>query len=162
MDVPAFITAICALLLTVYEIYATRKHNYLAVRPYIKFGWTAGPSEDGIWMKNVGLGTAIITKFQMYHDGKIINSKTLANRLQNSGYDSSLVVGEPGATIQAKDMHWLIRCKDKITDGDSQEEYWNYLVGMKFKIEYECFYQKEQPRITWICPNPLDYVSRKP
>ena len=149
--------------LTIYQVYSNRKHNYLAVRPYIKFGWTAGETGDGIWIKNVGLGPAIIKKFTIIFNGKKVNSKYIADFLQKEGFPSKMVVASVGATIQEKDTHWLIKCSNPIIDGELQEQYWHILTGTKFIIEYQCFYNRNQPKISWSCPNPIkEFVSQKP
>ena len=160
----SLIIATCALILTLYQIYSNRKHNYLGVRPYIKFRWTAGETGDGVCIKNVGLGPAIIDDFIIIYQDKKISSKYLSDYLVDAGFPSSMVVATKGATIQEKDTHWLIKCKDGIiADGVKQGEFWNLISGTKFIIEYRSFYNKKQPKIEWTCPNPIkEFVSQKP
>ena len=159
----SILIACCALGLTIYQIHSIRMHNYLSVKPYIKFGWTAGDSGDGIWIKNVGLGTAVIEKFTIYFQGKKVNSKYVAEFLKKEGFPSKMTVATVGATIMEKDTHWLIQCSNTINDGEEQEKYWNLLEGTRFTIEYRCFYNRTQPEISWVCPNPIkEFVSQKP
>ena len=155
--------ALSALILTLFQIYSSRKHNFLAVIPYIKLGWTASDNDDGIWITNVGLGPAIIDKYKMKLNGRFIDNKTLAENLLEYGFKISMVVAEKDATIQVKDRHWLIKSEEKIKDGNRQEEFWDILTGMEFFVEYKSLYNKKQPSIHWICPNPINqYVTPKP
>lgn len=155
--------AMSALILTLYQIYSSRKHNFLAVLPYIKIGWTASNTDDGIWITNVGLGPAIINNYSMKLNGQPIDNRALAEYFLNLGFKINMVIAEKDATIQVKDRHWLIRSDENIKNGNRQEEFWNHLSGMEFFVEYKSLYQKKCPPILWICPNPVsEFVTPKP
>lgn len=154
-DIATVIIATCALLVTTYQIYTTRKHNRLAVRPLIQIGWTTNEKIDGIWLRNVGLGPAIITKFTISHKGKILTTKEIAEHLHEMGYTSGMYVAGFGSTIQTTDLKWLVESEKNLDSSDKIKEYWGLLEGLLFTVEYKCFYNTLQPKVFWECPNPL-------
>jgi len=160
IDVISASIALGALIITLYQIHAIRKHNFLGVKPYLQFGWTAGTTGDGIWIKNVGLGPAIIENFTIIKNGAEIQSKELSDQLFNIGFDSRMVIISPGSIIQEKDQCWIVRPKEFIEDGKSQELFWNLLAGIEFNIEYKSFYDKFEPKIKWFAPNPINNIVR--
>lgn len=162
-DILSLLVAICALVLTLYQIHATRKHNKLSVRPHIRFGWNAGTTGDGIWIKNDGLGTAIVKQFEIFQDGVDINLKQLEDELSAKGLEARVQIMSENSTIQDKDIKWLIRTKDILEFGDEQEVFWNTVSGLEFKITYMSFYNVTEKPICWKAPNPIEnLVSAKP
>ncbi|MCA0132603.1 hypothetical protein [Winogradskyella alexanderae] len=161
-NIATVIIAICAIFLTIYQIYATRKHNRLGIRPLLKIGWTTDEKIDGIWLKNVGLGPAIITAFSIKHDGKIITTKDLTNHLHEKGFTSGMYIANKGSTITTTDLKWLIFSEKQLNSEEKVIEYWNLLEGLVFIVEYKCFYNSIQSKTIWKCPNPIkEFVSVK-
>lgn len=159
----SLLVAICALVLTLYQIHATRKHNKLSVRPHIRFGWNAGTTGDGIWIKNDGMGTAIVEKFEISKDGEIINLKQLEDELSNRGLETRVQIISENSTIQDKDVKWLIRTKEILEFGDEQEVFWEVLSGLEIKLTYMSFYNVSEKPIHWVVPNPIEnHVRAKP
>ena len=66
------IIAGAALFISLWQIYATRRHNRLSVTPKIVIGLSALEGEFGIYIKNAGVGPAIIKKFSVCLNGKEI------------------------------------------------------------------------------------------
>ncbi|MEW8355840.1 MAG: hypothetical protein AB2665_18715 [Candidatus Thiodiazotropha sp.] len=159
-DTLSIIAAVSALVLTLNQISATRNHNYLSVKPFLRFGWSAGESDDGIWIKNVGLGPAIITSFHIIKDGKELTTKNIEDQLYELGFESRMTVIDPKAIMQKSEKYWIVRSKDKIDCGNDQEKFWNCLEGVKFKINYESFYNISLPEVEWVAPNPTNYLVR--
>jgi hypothetical protein len=155
-NIATVIIALCAVFLTIYQIYATRKHNRLGVRPLLKIGWTTDENIDGVWLKNLGLGPAIITNFSIKHKGKTTTTKDLADYLHQKGFTSGMYVASKGSTITLNDLKWLIRSETALDSEEKIIEYWNLLEGIVFIVEYKCFYNAEQSKLIWKCPNPIN------
>ena len=64
---PAIVVSLCALILTFYQAWASRRHNRLSVRPYIVSRWNKRKENEGTFLSyeliNVGLGPAIVKEF---------------------------------------------------------------------------------------------------
>lgn len=77
-DNAAVIIALCALAFTAYQVFATRKHNRLSVRPHITYftyrDLSPGQGSLKIEIMNNGLGPAIIDAFDVFLDGQKIPS----------------------------------------------------------------------------------------
>lgn len=162
-DTLSILAALCALALTLNQIRATRKHNYLSVRPFLRFGWTAGENDDGIWIKNVGLGPAIITDFSILKDGIEITTRNIEDQLSSLGFDARMTVVSTDAIIQKSEQYWIVRSLDRIECGNDQERFWSNLKGVTFKVSYKSFYSISAKDIEWVTPNPTEsYVRGKP
>lgn len=72
-SVPIVISA-CALCLTLYQIYATRRHNRLSVTPHLCGCANTSADPGGVTysyeVSNCGIGPARVKKFQLFHNGK--------------------------------------------------------------------------------------------
>jgi len=149
-----------ALALTLYQIYSIRRHNYLGVRPFLQFGWSAGETGDSIWLRNVGLGSAIIQEFKMTKNGKPITCKTLEDELHDVGLEARMAVFTDGSVIQEKEKRWIVRTKDVITDGSTQIKFWDVVKDVEFEVLYKSFYEKSEPKLSWVSPNPIGSMVR--
>ena len=72
----AIIVAICAVAISVWQGYETRKHNRLSTKPIILYEWEVKEGQkSGIYIQNNGLGPAILTDIEFSYAGKIIQRK---------------------------------------------------------------------------------------
>ncbi len=70
----AQVISLCALALTIYQAWMTRRHNRLSCRPHLTH-WTLTNFQKGwvnISVSNNGLGPAIIRSLQLKIDGQIV------------------------------------------------------------------------------------------
>jgi hypothetical protein len=71
---PGHIIAICALALTLYGLYATRRHNRLSLTPHLCGCRNKLTTNDGLTftytVSNNGIGPARITSFVLWRDSK--------------------------------------------------------------------------------------------
>jgi hypothetical protein len=162
-DVLSLLVAICALVLTLYQIHATRRHNRLSVRPHIRFGWTAGSSGDGIWIKNDGLGPALIEEFELRIKGNVVTLKSVQDRLLEKGMSARINIPSKGSTILDKDTRWLIQSHELLQFKEEQDIFWGEVSAIEIKIKYKSFYERFEPVVLWAVPNPIDgLVTAKP
>ncbi len=66
----SMITALCALLLSVYEARLARIHNHITLRPYVQLPFQDTKEGAGIVMVTAGLGPSILRSFYVYVDGE--------------------------------------------------------------------------------------------
>jgi len=68
--------AMLAVILSIYNNRASRKHNKLSVRPLLAFEYSRGGSNDwiGFELQNNGFGPAFIKRLDISYDGKKLNS----------------------------------------------------------------------------------------
>lgn len=148
--------AICALFLTLYGLWATRRHNRLSVTPHLCSVTNKLMTDAGLVfsfdISNNGIGPARIKKFVLFRNGqefpKPENDITdyvdslirehLANRIKfqikftfNFGNDVSLKVGDT-------------KCLTEIffpdVKGEGQSAALKTLEGLDVLIEYESYY----------------------
>lgn len=66
--------ATCAFALTIYEVYATRAHNKLSVRPLLDSNTARAWDDSGLTLsftiRNVGVGPAIVRAVRFFYDGE--------------------------------------------------------------------------------------------
>src|SRR5262245_42961562 len=62
---PETLVAVLALLLTLFTVAATHKHDRLSVIPKINFDWVTSTTSDkvGLFIENSGAGPAVIEEF---------------------------------------------------------------------------------------------------
>ncbi len=160
VEVMSFIVALCALFFTYYQTKATRKHNHLGVKPYLRFGWTASDRDEGIWLKNVGLGPAIIKNLRIYQKDKEIKSKELQDQMFDLGLETGVLIIDPGAVFPVNEERWLLQSKHDTLTKEQQEKFWGLLDGIKFDLSYKSFYGNIEPSISYTVENPTKNLVR--
>jgi hypothetical protein len=70
----AMIVALCALILSVIEGRATRKHARLSVRPLVTISGTVNEHGSGWKLGNAGLGPALVRWFEVSVDGRPVRN----------------------------------------------------------------------------------------
>lgn len=69
------VVSLCAISLTVFQAYSTRRHTRLSVQP--RLDWTVNLGPDGgiaYRLANVGFGPAILRELQLELDGEVVGS----------------------------------------------------------------------------------------
>jgi len=143
------IASIIGLRFTNKQIEMSRKHNYLSVKPYVKFiGYYAqsGSEPIGLSIKNNGLGPAIIKKINYIWENTPVQGQSNLRKIWNEHFkkEDSLVFTniEPEATIGANEEQWLFKIEgDKKAEGIGKK-FLKFAQSLNIEIEYECFYGK--------------------
>lgn len=148
------IIAGCALILTIYELHANRRHNRLSVVPHIVSSFHKDWNNDGLTATydicNHGIGPARIKKFTLYIKGEVFTPPEkkepieslicthVAGRLKYDikkqafpGRDYSILAGQSYRLCEIQFPN------AKTADLDGMDEIWK---GMDIRIEYESFY----------------------
>lgn len=143
----SIIIALSALCLTIWQGRLTRRHNMLSVKPIIDSWFFYSENELHFWIKNKGLGTAIITDFEMALNNNKLTHENLKAELEklplNITYKA--VIGElnaHGNTSLAKDEKVdLIKIQfENISSGEDISEYLEKVFILN--IKYTCMYGK--------------------
>ena len=152
----SIIISTCALALTFYGLWATRRHNRLSVTPHLCSFFHKLMKEDGLYLtydlNNNGIGPARITKFILFRDGKevakvqdelfeyvdsVIKSHLKGRvgfRINHSfdfGYDVSMKAGE---TLRIVEIFF------PDVKQEQREAVLKTIIGLDARIEYESFY----------------------
>jgi hypothetical protein len=112
IGISSSIIALCALIFTIWQGFQARKHNKLSCRPHLTT-WTIIKADEGFYsveLVNNGLGPALIEKFILKVDGKIIPGertepikKALKILFPNHNYKSEQSFVSKGYSMAAKD-----------------------------------------------------------
>jgi hypothetical protein len=153
INIITWVISLCAISLTAYGLYATRRHNRLSVTPHLSGCRNKDMTSEGFWfsydISNNGIGPAKIKKFILFRNGKIspkgkddyveaLIHQHLGDQLNyqivhqfNFGNDVSMKAGDT-------------RCIVKIffpgAKQADQENLLKRLEGLDAQIEYESFY----------------------
>lgn len=144
------IIAGCALGLTIYQAYLSRRHNRLSVRPHLTV-FTHRDKRPGqavlvYRLLNNGVGPAFIKSFQIFLDGQLVADldKALAAVLLGRQYNHSITrLGDDYAMVagEAKDILALVL---PLADGESLEEVEAELNRFDLAVEYESAYKESR------------------
>jgi len=143
------IIALCALVLSIWQGYLSRRHNRISVRPHLTM-WTHKYHNDGLYAADIvnnGFGPANIKCFAVKLDGKKIEGKEtepivklLQTLLKGFDYDSRQSFFSSGYMMAANEKRQLVEIRFK---GDKKPS--PTLMEELFKkadiyIEYESMY----------------------
>lgn len=144
------ILAICAIFLTIYELRSMREHNRLSVRPFLTDNShtdrAATLTTETLEIINTGIGPALIKKFQIFKDEKIL----IWN--DHDDLEKQLSEGIPGAKItqlQTYKEMGAIPANERITilkyvcdnqNADRLKKIKEDMPKFVLKIEYESLY----------------------
>jgi hypothetical protein len=155
-NIITLVISFCAILLTAYGLYATRRHNRLSVTPHLSGCTNKDFTDEGFLfsygISNNGIGPAKIKKFILFRHGKVFPKgkddhvgalirEHLGDQMNyqivhqfNFGKDVSMKAGDT-------------RCIVKIffpgAKQNDQENILKNLEGLEARIEYESFYGKK-------------------
>lgn len=161
---PALIVAVCALALTIYQAYLTRRHNRLSVRPLLDRAMQKDRKAEGItisfFVRNSGAGPAVIKQRSVYLDKAAfgdMDNECVEKVLQQCFGDPSRFeirstsfpgIGTallPGQQIRLAEIHFpsTIWC-------NNEQEIMRRFDRIGYLIRYESLYNEEQaPLVTW-------------
>lgn len=150
------VISLCAIALTVYGLYATRRHNRLSVTPQLADYTNKLTTNEGLILSydisNNGIGPARIRNFVLFREGKpfprgkddyveTFIRAHLGDRLKynirhsfNFGEDDSLKVGDTRRMLEIFFPGAKIEDREKIL---------GMFEGISLRIEYESFYGKK-------------------
>ena len=114
------VIALCALAISIWQGAQARKHNRLSFRPHLAT-WTHKNAETGSYeveLMNNGLGPAMIKKFALFVDGKLISGdgtepieKTLKILFPNIPYQSQQSYLSNGYSMAPKERCSIIKLR---------------------------------------------------
>jgi len=147
------ITSVCAILLSLYALVSTRRHNRLSVNPHLADYTNKLTTNEGLTLtyeiSNNGIGPARIKSFVLFREGKPFPKEKddyvesfvrehLGNRLKydirhsfNFGKDDSLKAG---------DMRHILEIFFPGAKLENREQILGMFEGIGLRIEYESFY----------------------
>lgn len=148
------VTSVCAILLSLYALVSTRRHNRLSVTPHLADYTNKLTTNEGLTLtydiSNNGIGPARIKSFVLFRDGKAFPKKGegdyvesfvrehLGKKLNyeiahnfNFGEDDSLKAGDTRRMVQI----FFPRAKP-----EDREKILALFDGIGIRIEYESFY----------------------
>lgn len=147
LEIASIIVAVCALSLTVWQGWMTRKHNQLSVMPAI-CSWNHSDEKTfHYWIKNKGHGTAKIDEFKLLINGTLVSHdefhQVMKKRFDKLGKNTFHMGGfEDGSFFEKGEQTDII----KVTFDDDVEnsEYFKELTkDCELKIEYSSLYGKK-------------------
>lgn len=156
----ALFIAILVLVTTIVQVYLLKKHNYLSVKPILRFDRSINESKGLIRLdlKNLGCGPAIINKFHYYLDNKIIKNLS-PDTLRNFFANHKITLGEFGGGMLYGDdplskgeyFNLLdIQLEGNLFSSLNKTDWFDLMSNIKFEITYSSIYGKKQ--------KPLFYV----
>jgi len=157
--------AICAMAITIWQGYLTRRHSRLSVKPHLTIDYTYSNHDFSLEyrLSNNGLGPAIITKYEMIIDEKVVPTDNFNEAKQElwhlfngtmPNFASQLKIRHinNGEALEAgKDLVLLDFSRLKGIEPDL----FNYdliatkMAQIKFKVQYESFYGEKSPQLVF-------------
>ncbi|EOV6281615.1 hypothetical protein ACOQ0N_001467 [Vibrio parahaemolyticus] len=142
----AAIISFVALGLGIYQSHLTRKHNKLSIRPILSISKVSSYDRGlSYTLLNNGLGPAIIKKFGVMIDDKLIESSDniIFSALEKIGvehFDVGYFTLESGEAYNVGEELLLLGFVDKESNPDKYANLDKVMPRFKFYIEYECIY----------------------
>lgn len=146
------VIALCALAFSIWQGMQTRKHNKLSVRPHLTT-WTNNDERNGFYkleLINNGLGPALIEKFLIKMDGKVISEQGLVP-MENmfntifTNLDPEQTLGSYLAkdhSMAAKDKYTILNIQF-LQPFPSRKVVAQALTRLNFEITYRSFYGEQ-------------------
>lgn len=143
--------ALCALLLTVYQFIATRKHNRLMVTPHLCLSTNTSQSDSEYefeaLIKNNGIGPAIIKAFKLYINDKELSVPEIddlrfkiQDLLQRTINGFSFIVFNIDYVVSEKDEELFLYFSIPIKLNTNVNEFKDQLNKIDLYIEYQSMY----------------------
>jgi hypothetical protein len=142
--------ALAALLLTLQQLWATRNHNRLSVRPVLVV--RKDPTETGkdhfrdisVYIQNVGLGPAYVNQFEMLIDGHVVEppktEREKLDMLDELGVSPAgkIYTLDPKSTFTQNEKRTLLTIERHI----SREQLEAILGRINYRVRYESGYHE--------------------
>lgn len=110
-----WLVALLALFVAIWQIFSSRRHNKLSVRPYIYDSLERDSANltCGISVHNKGLGPAIITSSKYFLDGKPVDFHELIHTIEKLPIEFSILIHDlnPGCAIAKDERHSLMNIR---------------------------------------------------
>lgn len=152
-NIVSIVLSLCAISLTAYGAYATRRHNRLSVTPHLSSCTGNDLTDNGLLfsfeISNNGIGSAKIKDLVLFQHGEIFPKGKTA-------YIEDLIKKHLGTSMEYQIVHQYnfgtsvsiragdTRCLVKVffpgVNRDSQARVLNSLEGLDICIKYESFY----------------------
>lgn len=157
-DCAAIFVALCALVLSIYQMKITKKHHELSLKPFIssfeRYSLNAKTEEFiGFEIVNKGIGPAIIEDFKMYvlNEDQSITEKNNPREVLESLdlYECGFVIITPivGELIAPDERFWIIK-RDIEKNEDRMLEYSRKMKRIGFTLKYKsAFNEKSKLKI---------------
>jgi hypothetical protein len=143
------IIAGCALVATIWNACAVRKHNKLSVMPYLAKEYLIEDGHFYFKLFNHGLGPAIIKSFDLLLDGKhYVNSNDIQEVLkllfgEYKKFDYEGTIWGVDSVISANKSDVLLDVKFTGTEKPSEQAIYSRLKKASLVIKYESIYQEK-------------------
>ena len=151
IGVASIIIALCALVFTIKQGSQARKHNSLSVRPFLTI-WTRQYSEKGLYeveLINNGLGPALIEKFTVKVDGKVITGegtepveKALKVVFPNHNYQSHQSYVDKGYSMAPKEKCTIVAIQFTDQPWPTPESVSQAFNRAELEVAYKSFYEE--------------------
>jgi len=145
--VAVIVISLCALGLTIWQGYITRKHNKLSVQP--KLG-TENELINGMFfykISNKGLGTACVKKVDYFINGQAISFEEYSARVDklydiNQGVEDDFLITRFNEDMYISKDETTIIFKGKFKDNSQSTDFWNQYRDkeLRIKLHFECLY----------------------
>lgn len=144
------VAAVCAGIVTLYEIHATRKHNRLSVKPFLTDHTHTDRTDNGVVEKfeltNNGLGPALIKKFEIIKDGQPLQYKDeddLQAQIQKflpAGNITHIKIFTDLSAIAANENNIILQISVPNGDISKCKKLQDLAPQLSLRIEYESMY----------------------
>ena len=155
IGIAASVTAIAAVVVSIWQGVQQRRHNVLSVRPALSFDKDVAADGTllGIDLKNAGTGPALIKRFVIYVDdrpvsdgqGDVWEAAEKVLNLANPQLHFTEFYYDPGDSMPANEEKRIIGIEredyNKLSDSD--KALWkNALSRIRIKVEYTSIYEE--------------------
>lgn len=152
IGISSAVIALCAIILTIWQIKQAQKHNRLSFKPHLT-SWAHQDSEKGSYafeLINKGLGPALIENFTVKIDGKIISGegtepieKGLKILFPNSQYRTYQAFMAKGYSMAAKEKLKIVAVEFSDQTSLTPEAIEHAFNRADLVIKYKSFYKEE-------------------
>ena len=142
------VIALCALGLTLTDSIENRRHNRLSVKPFVSLYSDFDPVHDdaGLVLRNVGLGPAIITDFQLFCDGREYKQRpggpSFADFSNVHDIPWKLSLFPQGSSLANGDGQVILGMKANDLTDDRKNKFLAVLDRIQVKITYSSMYDE--------------------
>jgi hypothetical protein len=150
-QIPALVSGIIALLaliISLWQLSVQRRHNKLSVTPLITFDKIYTPTANGfgIYIRNAGIGPAVIIDFIIYIDNNKLTAKhkelwVEAAKILGINYKLILMqISEPGTGIAAGSRLPILTIEKRVNERQ-ENEFALAIDRLNIEIIYESIYK---------------------
>jgi hypothetical protein len=163
----ASVSALVAVILSVYSLAIQRQHNRLSVRPIANFGYVDFENEISIWLRNSGVGPMKIDALSTRCSDTDVVTTTLIEQMSQKSVKGSWTTFSgnlKGRTLRAGGVLHLIKLKGDHAEQDfcaQRDAARKALLSIELKITYSDIYGRtvgtEKRELSWFGRHFHDY-----